>query len=760
MAVLPFRILRSVRLVAATASLRLMVFCALALWASWTPLGQAGGMNDFRDSHLLHPYEEAAVRTVREHGQWPLWTPWSCGGLYALGNPQTRFASPAFLVSLALGARRAEPVLLFAFLVLGMEGFFRYARLRAGTALGAFATAPLFALNGFIAMSWLQGWMQFFGFLLMPWCLLGTALVCRRRPAGLVLLAGTFAAMLGYGGTYPVPMTALFVALEGVSGLLAPRTWPQRLRVAGWLAAAALFTLGTCAFRLWPLLETAHSAPRIMAGQPANTPASLATMLLGSARRWEGAFYLAPPVLLLAAASLFSRRARGPGLAAGLCAWFATGYYFRFSLFEALRALPFFDALRYPERFTFFLAFFLAVLGAAGLGGLWLRARRSALAAWGAVGLCGAALGGTVMARQGFEAIARRTSIVPAPARVEQPFAQARGNRWAQGYFLALNRGSIGCGEAYPVPMSRQLRGDLPQEEYLEDPSAGQVQRRLWSPQRLELEVHATRPVHLRVNQNWHPGWKSSVGEVVSREGLLGVSLPAGTHAVTLRFLPRSGLGGALVSLLAWGGLGVLAVGHRRRGPLAAWKGGALAVAPLVLWALLGLCWREPAAPPVLANPNGAPLLVEALPPGASPARADFEVPVELHGALVPPGPDANGLVSFELFWRVTGSVPRAVGVFVHLVDAQGRWLNVDHEVLGGTFFFKNAPRGPLLRDAFAFSALRLPPGTWQVWVGLWNMREDGRRIAARTPSGGPLPDGRVLAGTFTVPPGVSVPGL
>ncbi|SET70915.1 hypothetical protein [Stigmatella erecta] len=753
MAVLPFRFLRSARRVAATASLRLMVFCALALWAAWSPLGQAGGMNDFRDSQVIHSYEEMAVRTVLEHGQLPLWTPWTCGGLYALGSPQTRFAAPPFLFSLLLGARRAEPVLLFLFLVLGMEGFFRYARLRTGSVLGAFVTAPLFALNGLFAMSWLQGWINFFGFLLLPWCLLGTALVCRRRPVGLVLLAGAFAVMLGFGGTYPVPMTALFVALEAVSGLLLPRTWPQRLRVAGWLGAAALFTLGTSAFRLWPLLETMRSAPRIMAGQPGTSPGHLATMLLGSPGRWEGYFFLAPPVLLLVAASLFSRRARYPWLAAGLSAWLAAGYHFRLSLFEALRALPFFDTLRYPERFALFLAFFLAVLGAAGLGVLWARARRSSLAAWGVVGLCGAALGGTVMARQGFEAIVQRTGVVPEPVRVEQPFAQARGNRWALGYFVALNRGSIACGEAYPVPMSAKLRGDLPQEEYLEDPSAGQVQRRAWSPNRLELAVHATRPVHLRVNQNWHPGWKSSVGEVVSREGLLGVSLPAGEHAVTLRFLPRSGLGGALVSLLAWGGLGVLAVWHRRRRPLAAWQVGALAAGPLVVWALLGVAWREPAAPPVLTNPNGTPLLVDALPPEASSARADFGVPVELHGALVPPRPDANGLLSFELFWKVTGRVPRAVGVFVHVVDEHGRMINVDHEVLGGTFFFKDAPRGPLLRDAFTISAPRLPPGTWRVLVGLWNMREDGSRITALTPGGSPIPDGRVLAGTFTVPP-------
>jgi len=63
-----------------------MVFCLLALWAAWSALGQSGGMNDFRDSHLVHPYEDAAVTTVTRYGQVPLWTPWTCGGLSLQGN--------------------------------------------------------------------------------------------------------------------------------------------------------------------------------------------------------------------------------------------------------------------------------------------------------------------------------------------------------------------------------------------------------------------------------------------------------------------------------------------------------------------------------------------------------------------------------------------------------------------------------------------------------------------------------------------------
>lgn len=209
------RLLRAAHRAATTTGVRLALFGVLALVACWRPLEQAGGLNDFRDSHLLHSYEEAAARTVTGYGQLPLWNPWACGGLYALGNPQTRLASPTLLLSSALGARHAEPLVLWAFLVLGMEGFFRYARRRTGSALGALAAAPAFGLIAFTSLAWTLGWLNFAGFLLMPWLLLGTQHAARGRVGGVALVAGGFALMLGFGGTYPVPVSALLVT--GVS---------------------------------------------------------------------------------------------------------------------------------------------------------------------------------------------------------------------------------------------------------------------------------------------------------------------------------------------------------------------------------------------------------------------------------------------------------------------------------------------------------------------------------------------------------------
>lgn len=86
---------------------RLAFFSLIALWLTWPMLERAAWLNEFRDAQVLDSYESAAAASVKDYGQIPLWDPYYCGGVSALGAPQSRFASPTFLFSLLLGAERA-----------------------------------------------------------------------------------------------------------------------------------------------------------------------------------------------------------------------------------------------------------------------------------------------------------------------------------------------------------------------------------------------------------------------------------------------------------------------------------------------------------------------------------------------------------------------------------------------------------------------------------------------------------------------------
>jgi hypothetical protein len=742
------------------APVRLSAFTLVALAAAWVGLGQLGRTNEFRDSHLINTYEVVGVRTLVEHAQLPLWNPYSCGGLPLFGNPQSKVASPTVLLSAVMGPRRAEGVLFVFFLVLGMEGFFRWARLRTRGALGPALAAPMFALGGHFGIVWSLGWIIFLGFLVLPWVLLGVALLCRGNPRGLWATGGGFALMLAFGGTYPVPLAVPFVGLEVLRSLMDRKRRAPLPTALPLLAAGGLLTAGLCAFRLWPVLESLSQGPRVMAGSPGHRLSELGSMLLAypgaGATGTVGIYYLGPFALALAAAGLVLwRRALWPLAVVGLSLWLAAGYAWQPSLFVWLRELPGYETLRYPARFLVPGSLFLAELAALGILFIQVLARRRPLAVLGMGMAVGAAVLGVGLQASAVGQLSSRAELGPPMPRVEQPFAQARGTRRLAMHFVAIDRGSISCAEAYPVPMSPLLRGDLSQEEYLLDPTAGQVRREAWTPNRLELAVEVTSPARVLVNQNWHPGWRASVGEVVSHRGLLAVDVPAGSHRVTLRYLPRSVLGGLAVSLLALGVVVAVSAGwprdRRRRGRAALFALG-LSVLPGVALGLIAAGWKEPKLEPMLTNPDGGPIVVDALPEGAERLDVRFELPVTLVALRVPEVAREDGQVPIELFWRVEGKVPRSVGVFVHILGP-GQRRGADHEVLAGTYFFKNAPRGVLIRDAVWVSAHDWEPGRWRPGVGLWHASGSGERVPAYDAKGARVPHDRVDTAGFDVPP-------
>ncbi len=730
---------------------RFALFAVFALFANWKALGQVGSLNDFRDSHLLHSYEVAAVDTVRDYGQAPLWNPWACGGMYASGNPQTRFASPTFLVSLAFGARRGEGILAFVFLFLGLEGAFQFLRERTGSALAATLAAPAFALNGFFAVSWKLGWAYFYGFELLPWILLGIGWTVRGRRAGLPLTVAGFAIMIGFGGTYAVPLTGLFALIESARGLYRLRGPAARKRALLRLLAAGLLTVAACAFRLWPILETMHTSPRVMAGAPHNSLESLASQLFGLPHEDAGDFFIGYGIALIACTACLSRRALFPAIVVVVSGWLAIGYTSP-SLFALLREVPIFNLLRYPERLLVPGSLYIAQLAAHGMQAVLMRSRKRA--GWRALAapLALLALGNALFQAYESNRAVRDVTLVAPTDPVEQPFAQARGNRWSSVHFLELNRGSISCGEGYPVRMSRALRGDRAAEEFVEDAHAGSARRIAWSPNRIELEVKASEPTHLIVNQNWHPAWIASAGEVVSRDGLLAVKLAPGTHRVVLRFLPRSAIGGGAVSSLALALAFWLARRKQWERAPAELRSVAAAVMPLALWALVPWVWHEQVPEPILTNADGSPLLVQQAPPEAQVINATFELPIRLEAARTLPA-DADGFVNVELYWRIEGPLPRSLGIFVHLQGPGGQSKHSDHEVIGGTYFLKQAPKHALLRDAFSVHIDRQKEsGEWTLRAGLWHASGDGSRVAAFVRPGQRAREDRLELVRFTVP--------
>ena len=763
----------SARYVARRAPLRLTLFATLALAASWALLSTAASLNEFRDAHVLAHYEVAARESVTRWHQAPLWDPYYCGGMYALGTPQARFVSPTFLLTLLFGETRGESLTVFTMLIVGLEGTFRYARDRGATRFGALLAAPIFGLGGIFAISPSLGWISFFSYELLPWMALGVRRAARGERRGVIVLAVAAAWCVGFGGTYAAPMAVLWCALEVVEGVAVRIRRRPLLEVGtgvGVAAAAAVLAVGLAAVRLWPIAETMQTAPRIIGGTPGNSWTILVRMFFFPLRadsddgEFYVGFFVVPAVLL----GLARRRSIGLAIGAVLWVWLSAGYALSPSLFAALRELPLYTTLRYPERFLVLLGLAAATLAARGISLLeaYVRTprarastRRRQRVALGALFVASMALVvgvGPLVAQHTLHAGSRPLAGTAQPPAQDGAFHQSRGNRWALAYYEPMQRGSLSCWEAYPVPESPLLRGDLANEERVVEAGAGTVTERSWTPNAIDLDVSLKRPATIAINQNWHPGWRSNLGEVRSDRGLLTVSLPEGDHDLSLRFAPRSATGGALASLVAAAALAFVGWRARRAPRVKTLRDGVvlalLALSPLVPALATAAAVPQQTYTQPLQTPEGQPIVADGLDEGAVRIDAKFADGVVLEAAtLSNPDPAAGSDLTLELDWsRGRELDDSGIGVFVHIEPSKGTPLNGDHVLLSGMLDLDKAPPDKTLRDILP---LHVPDDAhgkqWKIWVGLWRVRRGGSRVPL-VDGGHALVDGdRVLAASF-----------
>ena len=569
----------------AVVGLRLLVWVMVAAAWLWPWLADPWKVGVSQDAAYFLHHAEAAWRTWVQYRELPVWEPWFCGGIPALGNIQNNALSPVFSLTFVFGLMPGIRLGWLLYLVAGMEGTYQYARRFGVRGAGAVLAGVLFALSGRFAQSFYDGQPVFLGFELAPWVLLSQVAGLRSWGAA---AGGALAMTVVFleGGAVATPLLGLALAVGMVGHTIDALV---RRHVAWWrplavVAVMALLTVGLSAVRLLPVAETVLTRPRVWEGHESYDVPHLWAMLFepvtdggyeGPGTSYVGVF---AAIAFLTALVRADRPAWRLAAWAAALGWLAMGSQ-KLGPWDALQYLPVLKNLRCPFRLTFLLGLVTAI----GAGrALWLCERdlRAQAATWAgrsaigrrrlgrvvAVGAgvlaAGVALGlGFAVARQPFVFNAARVAAVPTKGTArwgEQPFRQSLGNRWHAHVWPAVHLGSLGCFEEQPFPTSPALRADLPAEEYLADAGAGQVQRRAWSPHRIELAVDLRRPALLIVNQNDHRGWRTDAGTKVTHQGLLAVQLPAGRRIVTLRHrdpLVYAGLGlSALTALglIAW----------------------------------------------------------------------------------------------------------------------------------------------------------------------------------------------------------------
>ena len=306
------------------------------------------------------------------------------------------------------------------------------------------------------------------------------------------------------------------------------------------------------------------------------------------------------------------------------------------------------------------------------------------------------------------------------------------GNAWLFEYMpvWALPRRSDFFVSAGPAPAVEAALADV------------QVTPGRQTPLQHHFQVNSPAAWTLQLHQFYFPGWQAEVdGRPATVRptrplALVGVDLPAGRHAVTLRFgltpIRRAGWAITLFGLALSAGL---------------------------LWRLRP--WPRPASM-IMAGLLALTLLAVGLTLVSRWARPADAAVTALQARFGQPGGDEIALIGFQaaagqmqpareaavtLTWLALRRPNADYKVFVHLVDSQGTlWAQHDGEP---GFFFSPTTRwqaGEIVEDQHPLAFVApLPPGRYQLRVGLYHP-VSGQRLLARGPDGAVIGDDFLLA--------------
>lgn len=556
-----------------------MIAAVIAVHVSplWVSLTTWGGTFDWGYFFFL---AEVDRTTVVQYGQFPLWNPYYCGGAVNLASPTTYFLSPTFLLILAFGTPVGLRLTLTLAIVLAWDGVRRWTRTLGLNANASNLAGLCYATSGTIAQHLGGGHVGWVGLCVLPyvlWCFhraLDGSL--RHVIYGALFLAWIF----GHFGGYTYPYSGLCLGLYGLMVGIAER---RPARAAGLIATMVALSLGVSAIRLLPILDFIKDHPRLVMDRDTLSPLEWVKVyaLHHRTRHFPGhdyvwpeyGNYLGPVAVGLALAGLvivFRTRRR---------LWPLPAAMVLFLLYQIgnvpglpwwlTKHLPIFRYMRVPSRFTILVGLFAcALVGVAVARGAEilsaLRARRPQLGRWLTVA------GLVLIAVSLVDVVAFNreqwypTMTLPPPRDAVSPrFKQMSGSKYRMYAYPRANQGTIGCFEESPLDISPALRSNLPADEYLLDPGAGTLQRVEWSPNRVVVDVALKRPGTVIVNQNWNEHWRVDGARKIKHAGLLAAEVPAGTHRIEFRYLPRPFLVGLAITVasllaaaLAWWRLG------------------------------------------------------------------------------------------------------------------------------------------------------------------------------------------------------------
>ena len=578
------------------AAILITVITPLALagyWFSSAPLGISDW--DYYFS-LHHVYRQ----TILEHGQFPFWNPFTCGGTAGWADPEFPLFTPTFLLELIFGIPTGLRLAIFLSTAVGALGMLALAK-RLGLSPPAALLAGLAAFFGSVNLLEItEGHVNIFAAMWIPWIFWAWLGAYRKRSGGWPLICGIFLALTFYqGGIYLLMYTALaFLILP----FLVSR--PRDAIIVTF--QAGLWALGLTAVKLIPVLFWLQQFPDESFASSALTLPWLTEIFFGrhlhgtyviprqnSGWHEYGAYlgYLVFALALIGSSKLKqSRVVRALVVAAALATLLSSlGPYLK----------PLFDHLWFFPRSSISRVILYAVIPMALLAGIGLDS--IAGAEW--INFCRVGVGGKRAKRAGDKrgknliprclllillpglvaidlfSLSSQISeqafilpeVYPAPVAAPPPIAftanrydtLGQGSRHTRSYAAA--RAGYGtltyCSVLGPSPAVRTIHDEIDNGILLLSDLSASYQLIHWSPNTVTAAITTPHQTRVILNTNYARGWTADGYIIKQHDGRVGATMD-NSGQITFRYRPPGLKFGLVISLFTMLAAGLRIIGH------------------------------------------------------------------------------------------------------------------------------------------------------------------------------------------------------
>ncbi|MBI3036132.1 hypothetical protein HYY73_00010 [Candidatus Woesearchaeota archaeon] len=559
------------------------------------------------DQHMF--YHESGRISLLTFGQFPLWTPYYCGGNVLLANPQSPYFSPFFAFVLLFGSVVGLKLEVLVYFAIGLLGMFLAARKLGCSPPASVLAAAAFMFSSWFAVRVVVGHTTFFPFALLPLAFLfylnaTSASAPAAAVRWVIAAAFTLAVMFLSGGIYPFYAAAVLLVFYSLLDAMAAKRLAPVAAVALILALALLlssvkllpvvgFTSGVAAEKdvqltspgivLKSLLSRDQYLPNkdLETGRdlvPEGRQKELDTLAGRIPWGWhEYSAYVGIIPLLLAALSVVAFRRNWKLIIAALFFLvLALGTYLPFGLWQLIRQLPFFSSLHGPSRFIIVFVFFVALLAARALSSVKIPGNKNFQAAVVAVLIVAVAADIFFVSRPLLSNAFPLAPLEIKSTNLGQPEFIQMGSSTpylSQYPDLLQGIGTLNCyerlhlrnravpqfidGEPYPGFVGNAYIAETNESINFTHFSPQKISLRLSSIPKAETALGSGNVPELTlvINQNYYKGWDfdGSSKEAGSRRGLLAALIKKDDlgREVTFAFSSPPFILGSIISILA-----------------------------------------------------------------------------------------------------------------------------------------------------------------------------------------------------------------